>query len=127
LAERSVFITATATDTNGCLATDTVWVLVRRIQRVYVPNIFSPESAGNETWWVFAGPEVVLVERMAVFDRWGNKVFERLDAAPNDLTMGWNGTYQDQTVENGVYVYVLRLRLFNGDVLEMGGDLTVLK
>jgi hypothetical protein len=50
-----------------------------------------------------------------------------LDAAPNDLTMGWNGTYQDQTVENGVYVYVLRLRLFNGDVLEMGGDLTVLK
>lgn len=127
LAGRSVFITATATDTNGCLATDTVRVLVRRVQRVYVPNIFSPESAGNETWWVFAGPEVVEVERMVVFDRWGNKVFERLDAQPNDLTMGWNGTYQGQTVENGVYVYALRLRLFNGDVLELGGDLTVLK
>jgi gliding motility-associated-like protein len=122
-----VFITATGRDTNGCTATDTIQVLVRRIQRVYVPNIFSPGSAGNETWWVFAGPEVVLVERMAVFDRWGNKVFERLDAAPNDLSMGWNGAHQGKTVENGVYVFAVRLRLFNGTVLDIGGDVTVLK
>jgi len=122
-----VFITATLKDTNGCSATDTIQVLVRRIQRVYVPNIFSPGSAGNETWWVFAGPEVVLVERMAVFDRWGNKVFERLDAAPNDLSMGWNGAHQGKTVENGVYVFAVRLRLFNGTVLDIGGDVTVLK
>ncbi|MDX2133826.1 MAG: proprotein convertase P-domain-containing protein [Saprospiraceae bacterium] len=127
IADASMVISATLVDTQGCEAKDSILIRVIRKDRIYVPNVFSPGSSGNDIWWVFAGPEVAVVAYAAVYDRWGNLLFERKDALPNDLSQGWDGRSADDFAEPGVYVYYLRLRYINGETADLGGNFTLLR
>jgi len=49
-------------------------------------------------------------------------VFEAENIAPNNLAAGWDGTWRGKDAPSGVYVWLARLRLINGEeVLEKGG------
>ena len=41
--------------------------------------------------------------QLAIYDRWGQKVYEKDDAT--NLDTGWDGTKNGQESEIGVYVY----------------------
>ncbi len=46
-----------------------------------------------------------MVKEFAVFDRWGQKVFEAGNIPPNDPRHGWDGTYKGVEAAPGAYVY----------------------
>lgn len=90
-------------DQDGCLRSDTVRIRVITVicdyPYVFVPNTFSPNGDGlNDVLYVRGE----WVERLhfAIYDRWGEKVFETEN--PEE---GWDGTYRGKPCEQGVYVY----------------------
>ena len=75
---------------------------------------------------VFTGPEVIQINALQVFDRWGDKLFEQFDLAPN-VASAWDGTYRGKLVTPGVYVWYAEIRLTDGTVLQKNGDVMVIR
>lgn len=94
--------------------------------KAYVPNAFSPNSDGtNDVFEFFINcGQNVIVNNFAVFDRWGNQVFQT-----NSAETPWDGTHKGQLADSGTYVWVLeysvempeglRLERFSGEVFLM--------
>jgi hypothetical protein len=113
-------------DNNGCLASDTVRVLVRR-EAIYVPNVFHPGSVDNGHFTVFAGADIREVQFLRVYDRWGEYLFEARHFLPNDPDQGWDGNYRGKPVGPGVYIYYTVVELVDGSLVELKGNVTVLR
>ena len=114
-------------DTNGCVASDRVTVIVSKLRNVYIPNIIRPDSDINNYLMVYGGADVVEIEALQIFDRWGEKLFEADHFAPNDASVQWAGKFNGQDVGAGVYVYFATVRFIDGEQLILKGDVTVLR
>ncbi len=119
----------TVTDTiSGCSVSDQITVRTIDQRDVYIPSAFSPNGDGaNDYFYVNAGPEVLQVNSLRVYNRWGALMYEARNVAPNDFQSGWNGRFKDKSVDNGVYIYVAEVTFIDGLVLLYEGDVTVLK
>jgi len=116
------------TDSAGCTVRDEILVIVEKEKRVYIPNIFLPNSDGlNDNLTVYGAQEVLLVRSMQIYDRWGELLFENLNFLPNDPQFGWGGQAKGQDVSPGVYVYVVELEYVNGETEVIAGDVTVVR
>jgi gliding motility-associated-like protein len=118
----------TAVNSNGCVASDTVLVRVERVRRVYVANAFTPNGDNtNDVFLVQGGVGTQRVRVLRVWDRWGELVFESLNTALNDPSMGWNGTFRGQLMNSGVYAYYAEVEYIDGHVEVLKGDVTLLR
>jgi hypothetical protein len=61
-----------------------------------------------------------------VYDRWGELVFEQKNYPPNDLSNGWNGVFQGKIVEQGVFVWYAVVKLIDGSMERLSGEVTVI-
>lgn len=119
--------TVTATDVNGCTASDEVTVFVNKRYDLYIPNAFSPDLDGfNDTFYPMGKP-TTLISSMMIFDRWGNKVHESGDFFTTGENQGWNGKKNGMWVGNGVYVYVVEAIFADGVSVLFKGDVTVIR
>jgi gliding motility-associated-like protein len=59
----------------------------------------------------------------AVYDRWGNVIFETTDLN----SQGWDGTYNGAKLATDVYVFWLKARCLNGEVYNHKGNVTLLR
>lgn len=122
--------TWTVTDANGCQGSADILVNVDYARDVYIPNVFSPNDDGrNDDFKVFTGLGVVSIERIEIYDRWGNLLHAEKDLLPNPTGAGkWNGMSNGQPLGPGVYVYTVRVRFVdNNTVLTYRGDVTLLR
>lgn len=127
--EQTVLIRLRVRSPEGCEATDEVLIRVRAVpvgSDVYIPNVLQPGSALNDVFTVFAGPAVERIGVLQVFDRWGAKVFEAVDIAPNDPGAGWDGRIRGMPATPGVYVYQAVVRYLDGQERVWSGDVTVM-
>lgn len=125
--------TLTVTDVNGCTSSDEVQFLVNIVRPVFWPNIISANEDNNNDYFnIFGGPAVDGIENLKVYDRWGNLMY---DGAPqiNSYTDGWDGTFNGQEVNPGVYAWLASIRFIDRDVngqnvvLGYAGDVTVIR
>ncbi|MCB0564657.1 MAG: gliding motility-associated C-terminal domain-containing protein [Phaeodactylibacter sp.] len=107
----------------GCSATDSILIEVNEVRSVYIPNAFSPNEDGrNDRFALYADvPNVQEVVSMEIFNRWGALVFERDNFLPNDLSLGWDGTFKGKEAPDGAYAYVFRVRFLDEVELEYTG------
>ncbi|MBX2873432.1 MAG: gliding motility-associated C-terminal domain-containing protein [Saprospiraceae bacterium] len=118
----------TITDQNGCVSSSRINLLVNRDINVFMANVFRPGSAGvNNIFMVQGGSQINSVLKFLIFDRWGNKVFENVNFPPNDPSQGWDGTYRNQLLNAGVYVYWLDVELTSGEVMTLKGDIALIR
>lgn len=87
---------------------------------------FSPNQDGNDDQWHITGIENFPGNKVTVFNRWGNLVFET--RAYNNITNGWNGDsngkFQIGTKSpDGTYFYIIDL----GDGSKPIGGYVILK
>ena len=120
---------ATITTIEGCTATDSVTVTVNDVRPVYIPNIFSPNLDGaNDTFTAFGGQAATNIKEFRVYNRWGGLVYEATDIAPSVLSQGWDGTSANgRNVDQGVYVYHIRMEFFDGEIFDYEGDVMVVR
>ncbi|MFM7015903.1 MAG: PKD domain-containing protein [Bacteroidota bacterium] len=116
---------ATMTDANGCSVMDTVIIEVAEVlcaePEVFVPNAFSPNNDGqNEILYVRGNAIKTMLLR--VYDRWGELVFES-----NNKNNGWNGTYKNNPVDPGVFVYYLEVVCYDNQEYFKKGNITVIR
>jgi len=94
-------------DVNGCEETDCVVIREVLDVNVYIANVFTPDvNDFNNRFFVQSDENIQHVKSMRVFDRWGSQVFEgETEHLPNDPRAGWDGTWKNGDVQDGVYTY----------------------
>ncbi len=121
-------IILTVIDSNGCSAEDVIWINVKGEPDVYLPNIFTPNNDGlNDYFYMKSGSGVKKINRLMIFDNWGDKLFDKVNLRKNVPNDGWDGMYNGKEVGLGVYVYVFELELEDGSIKRIAGDITIVK
>lgn len=112
-----------ALDSNGCHDTATLQLFVFDDFKIFFPNSFSPNNDGfNDVFYPgFTGVDGEDYELM-VFNRWGELLF-----ISNDTKIGWDGKYKGEIVEQGVYLYILKLRTSRKTKMSYSGTFTLLR
>jgi gliding motility-associated-like protein len=90
---------------NGCVNRDSVFISVNyecSDSLIEVPNLMTPNDDGANDYFRFINPENIPINSLRIFNRWGEMMFESFSP-----TEKWDGTYQGQPVNSGVYVYVI--------------------
>ena len=124
--DTAVCYRVTVTSADGCSATDSVCIrctdIICGAPEYVIPNAFTPNADGVNDEVDFGSP--LLTElHVAVFNRWGECVFES-----EDLThCRWDGTYKNTRCLPGVYTYTCRVRCHNGVESEFKGDITLIR
>jgi gliding motility-associated-like protein len=109
----------TVTSSDGCKATDEVFVKVLR--ELKIPNAFSPNKDGmNDTW------EIQYLESypgctVEVYNRFGQIVFR---SAGYNSSRPWDGTLNGKPLPVGTYYWIINLK--NGRN-QMNGSVTIMR
>lgn len=88
---------------------------------VFMPNAFTPNGDGKND---FIKPKFSFTPKDYLFvihNRWGNKIFETKD---HEAT--WDGKVRDKLVQEGVYIYFLRIITHDGEIIEKNGHIMVI-
>jgi gliding motility-associated-like protein len=88
----------------------------------WVPSSFTPNGDNRNDQFIIGGLSAASTFTMSIFNRWGEKVFET-----SDPSMGWDGTYQGQAAQQGVYAYTIHVLYFNGIRRSFQGQVTLLR
>ncbi len=126
----STTVCAMAVDNNGCIAEDCRLINLLRARNVVFSNILNPTLGGDNNTFFPKSNSIGWVNKMSVYDRWGNLMFTRNDFAANDPSLGWNGTFNGKDVVPGVYTWVVELEYDakgSGDLEIFKGDVTVIQ
>ena len=116
-----------AVDEAGCTYSDNFSFEVRFCEpdggcAYALPNAFSPNGDGtNDTFELLRNCPATSFE-LRVFNRWGGIVFET-----DDLETGWDGRFNGQDAPMEVYFYQCFVETPNGEVVELNGDVTLLR
>lgn len=120
--------TCIATNGGGCIARDEIIVrVVCGNSNVFIPNTFSPNNDGMNDVFFARGTGLFKIKSTRIFNRWGQLVYERMNAIPNSATEGWNGTYNGKNQTSDVYVYMIEVQCDNGVIIPIKGNITLLK
>ena len=119
----------TVTDIFGCQASATISIRVEIDRQVYIPNTFSPGNGDgiNDFFTAYTNQDDAQIVQMEVFDRWGNTVFGKENFDTNVSTLGWDGTFNGQLMNPGVFVYVIEIEFADGFRQIFKGDVTVIR
>lgn len=116
------------THSDGCVATDTIAVKVidpetLDCDNIFLPNAFTPyNTQGRNDRFGISNPFAVRdFLSFEVFDRWGGKVFSAVDQFDS-----WDGFFNGQSVNPGMYLYRLRYSC-KGNERVKSGNLMLLK
>lgn len=107
---------ASVTDSLGCIDTACVTVMVRNFcdgfDAVEMPNVFSPNNDGsNDVFYLEGWDGCINTFEMAVYNRWGVKMFES-----TNVNVVWDGRISNGTeAPEGTYYYILNMTEKNGE------------
>lgn len=119
---------AVVVDNNGCVAEDNLIITVLKKARVYIPNAFSPNNDGhNDRFLIFSGNDVVNINFLQIYSRWGEKVFEGQNLQPNNPDQGWDGRHRGRFMNPQVLVYFTEIEFLDGRTELFKGDVNLVR
>ena len=120
--DSTMVFTVGITNEDGCKNEVELRVVVLSECRepfIFVPNAFTPNT-DNLNDHLYVEGETIDELYFAVYNRWGEKVFET-----DDRSIGWDGTYKGRDLSPDVYGYYLEARCFNGETYFKKGNVTL--
>jgi gliding motility-associated-like protein len=107
---------------GGCPSYDSITIYIYKGPALYVPNAFTPNGDGlNDRLKAF--PVGYAVKRFAVYNRYGQIIFETSDA-----TKYWDGTFRGKPQEPGTYVWMASVRnLYTGESKVLKGNVLLIR
>ena len=117
----------TLKDQQNCIAISEIDIKIKSNENycIYFPSIFSPNGDGVNDVFFPQGDQSIEIERMLIFDRWGNQLFSHESPKIGQANDGWDGTFQGKSCSQGVYVWYAMIKLPNGQKRVLKGDLTL--
>jgi gliding motility-associated-like protein len=95
----------TLTNTDGCISTDTVLLIIEPAFTFYIPNTFTPNGDGLND--LFKGEGIGIAGfQIWVFNRWGTCIYNS-----KDINKGWDGTLPGSAtiVQEGIYAWTVSI------------------
>ena len=127
-AEGYTRIIVRAVSKDGCIDRDTAYVRISVNQDILIPSAFTPNQDFKNDWfYVLGNKEVATISRMAVFNRWGEMVFERKQFTPNIPDLGWDGKYKGKDAALATYVYYVAVDFLDGSRKEYKGTVVLVR
>ena len=103
------------------------------------PNVFAPNVAdptnNNNTFHIINQGDLVTVQELRVYDRWGEVVYDGnrdgntlvTPSSGSEPTYCWDGKYKGKLQPMGNYVYVASVKILDsGKVKTVSGNLSLL-
>ncbi len=119
----------TALSSEGCMATTTLHVEVRRERKVYAPNAFGPlaNAPENRVFSLYAEAGAEEIVHLQIFDRQGQLCFERQRVSLGSPAAAWDGSIGGRIGQPGVYTWIAVLRYSNGKEVLLQGNVTLVR
>jgi gliding motility-associated-like protein len=98
-------ITLYAFNSKGCSDTFRLLIVVKQKYMIFIPDAFSPDGNGiNDFFEVYMQGGSVL--KGEIYDRWGEMLYEWTWPGGK----WWDGTYKNEAVQTGLYIYILNVK-----------------
>ncbi len=120
----------TVQDDEGCKAIDSVVIMVLKCRpKVYIPNVFVPDGTKLNSYFTAISTNqcVKKIQRIEVFNRWGELLFRKENVGINDETTAWDGTFRGKPCTSDVYVYVIVVEFLDSSTKLYKGDVTLIR
>jgi gliding motility-associated-like protein len=124
----SVSYTIIASDSTGCADTAHLKIgAVNCASYIDAPEAFSPNGDGyNDHFTLFSNK--IAEYDLRIYNRWGELVFEDTNLADlNDMSKGWDGTYQGKPQNVGTFVFYLTATDDYTKKISKKGNITLLR
>ncbi len=109
-------------DGNGCAdASLSNEICVNFPPTLFMPTGFTPNGDGLNDLFSSAG-EFVETFKLDIYDRWGKLLY-----SSENVREGWDGNLEGIAVPEGVYVYRVKVKGYNGQFLEKEGSVTLIR
>lgn len=121
--ESNIVYTVTGTDAYGCRGTDSINVIVYRLDAdMYVPTAFTPNNDGlnDDIKPILLGMRSLNYFR--VYNRFGQLVF-----STSEIGKGWNGIYLGKPQDTGTFVWYAEGVTFKGEVRKQKGYVILIR
>ena len=108
-------------DKDGCLATDTVLIIVEEPE-AFIPTAFTPNGDGNNDILQVMDAHVDELILFRIYNRWGELLFET-----DNINHGWDGTYLGKGQELDTYTYHVELIALTGQKIKLTGQVVLIR
>jgi gliding motility-associated-like protein len=112
----------TVKDAAGCTGYDTIFIKVYAGNTYYIPNAFSPNGDGKNDVFKPLGVGIASTEYFRIFNRYGAIVFETTQS-----NKGWDGIFKGVRQPIGNYIWMIKGKGSNGKIIEMKGNVLLLR
>ncbi len=117
-----------ASTIEGCSSSATVTIrILCEGSQVFIPNTFTPNGDGVNDRFFVSGQGLGNVTKMAIYNRWGEMVFEGTNGKSNDPGQGWDGSYKGEILTPDVFVYVIEVECTTGEKFTFRGDISLIR
>ena len=116
-------ISLVASRSSGCVDSTFKDVIVKDSLLFHLPTAISPNQDGlNDVWRIISNDKLTISGE--IYSRWG----EQIHAFENSVDYSiWNAKYNGTLVQNGLYLYQLKIVDSSGNVHYLKGNLMVLR
>ncbi|UEG50497.1 PKD domain-containing protein [Ferruginibacter lapsinanis] len=124
----SVNYVLTATNSDGCKATDEVKIqLICKSGLIYIPTAFSPNQDNLNDRFGIHGEGIKSIKHFIIYDRWGRIIFNKSEINAGDLNSTWDGTFNGETLPTGNYIYSIQIECAAGDIFNYKGSVLLIR
>lgn len=114
-------VTMTVSTGAGCPGTAYKLIFVAPPFELYMPTAFTPDGNGKNDILLPTASSYVQEYSMIIMNRWGSIMYQS-----TDHLVGWDGTFGGESVEPGVYIYIIKLKDIEGVEWNYQGSVLVL-
>lgn len=119
-AAATAIYTVIVTNQYGCADTSAGYQYYAS-PNIFVPNVFTPNGDGKNDLLKVYGNQIASVD-FQIFNQWGQRIF-----ISKDVQQGWNGQAGGKPQPVGVYVYVLKATLLDGNIINKKGSINLIR
>lgn len=87
---------------------------------VFIPNVFTPNADGKNDRFTALSNNIASLE-MWIFSQWGDMLYRSTDRD------GWDGMSGGKLQPVGVYVYIFKIKLLDGTVVDRKGSVNLVR
>ena len=126
--QENITYKVTVKNMGNCESSDNVTItLLCNDGNVFIPNTFSPNGDGANDVFYPRGKGVNSIKNFAIFNRWGQVVYQKSHISANDPNFGWDGMLNGVKAPTDVYVYLLEVICANNIVFPIKGNVTLVR
>ena len=88
----------------------------------FIPTAFTPNGDGLNDVFRVGNAKFERLADFEIYDRWGQLIFKT-----NDKTKGWDGTFNGEPMDMGVYHYMIMISRPDNTYEQFKGDVTLIR